>query len=148
MVTGNDIWSAKIPATTPASSVSAQPLGKGHVVFLREPLDAFLRTPEGRGKINSLLDQKIPRSAVSDSDQIKLATRVAPDGTRYLFPVNISLDKPAKATIRLRGNFADALDLVVPGGFPVALERAETGSTLTLELAPGDWTALRLNPSP
>ena len=147
-VTGNDIWSAKIPATTPSSSISAQPLGKGHVVFLREPLDAFLRTPEGRGKINDLLDQKIPRSAVSDSDQIKLATRVAPDGTRYLFPVNVSLDKPAKATIRLRGKFADALDLVVPGGFPVALQRVETGSTFTLELAPGDWTALRLIPSP
>ncbi len=144
---GNDLWSVKFPRiASDSGAIKTRPLGKGTIKYLGKSIDAFVSNGDRRQQLNDLLAESIPRLAVANSESIKLTTRVADDGTVFVFPVNTSLTNTVSATLRVRGHFASAQDCVIPNGFPLALSQEEGESTFEVQLAPGDWSVIRLTP--
>jgi hypothetical protein len=146
--TGKDLWSVKFPRTdSDSGAIKSRPLGKGRIEYLSRSLDSFVSNSAKRKQLNDLLANAIPRLAAADSESVKLTTRVAEDGTVFVFPVNPSLTDTVQATIRMRGNYISAQDCVIPNGFPLALSQEEGASSFEVQLAPGDWSVIRLTPA-
>jgi|GEM_PF-1633946 len=145
--TGKDLWSVKIPKIESVSPViKTRPLGKGSIDYLTRSVEAFVSNGKKREQLNGLLADAIPRLAVSNSTSIKLTTRVAEDGTLFVFPVNVSLTDTVTATLSVKGNFESAQDCVIPNGVPLSLKKSEGTVDLDVQLSPGDWTVIRLTP--
>ena len=146
--TGKDLWSVKIPKGNSDSSViKHRTLGKGRIDYLGRSVEAFVSNDAKRQQLIDLLAEAIPRLAVAESETVRLITRVSDDGTVFVFPVNHSLNETVTTTVRLQGDFDLAQDCVIPNGLPLALRRENGESKFDIQLAPGDWTVIRLTPA-
>ena len=63
--------------------------------------------------------------------------------TRYVCLCNRNVEKPVEAAVTVRGQIAQAVDVVTPDGFPVPV--GADGSSVSVHLEPGDFTLIRID---
>jgi hypothetical protein len=65
---------------------------------------------------------------------------------RYLVAVNKDVNNRCEDTIFAEGYFKQPVDLTVPGGFPIAVQKKGGFTSFTLSLAPGETAFIALGP--
>ena len=135
-------WDAEGPAAGPGFVTVA--CGEGQVVALRAV--SSLAHAGQREAFADLLIRHAPRAAWAENARLEVVLRVAEDGERYLCLLNPDVDQPAQETVRVAGPVARAVDVLIPGGFPVPVAPAEGGVALDVRLGPGEATVIHLGP--
>jgi hypothetical protein len=86
----------------------------------------------------------VPRFVRSGKNLFEITAHETPAGKQYLCVLNPDIDHPADDAIILSGRFKKALDLDVPGGFPIAVKNADRETRFDLRLEPGEFTVIAL----
>lgn len=77
---------------------------------------------------------------------LKILVRTNKQGDNlYLCVCNTNLEAPVTADVTVRGTYTRALDITVPGWFPVPIAAGHGGAVLKVRLEPGEWTMLQLS---
>jgi len=118
--------------------------GKGALVHLNCPLDSILRNTSLRAELEEALRKADTRTALSPHPMLKTMVRDGADGKRYLGICNLDVANAVETAVAVRGKYLHALDLLVPGWFPVPASIQGDKTVLKVRLAPGDWTMILL----
>jgi hypothetical protein len=118
------------------------PCGKGQLVA--SPSVAGLPQERARPELLRLITHAAPRAAWAEKSRFEVVLRIADDGGRYLFVLNPDVDNAAQDTVRTAEPARQAIDVTIPGGFPVRTRSVAGGSAMDLRLAPGECAVLYL----
>ena len=96
--------------------------------------------------LRALLARGARRTASAPEPDLGIMVRTAAGRERYLCVCNRNVEKPVETTVTVRGRYGRALDVVVPGWFPVPLETTGNETLVRVRLDPGDFTLILLTP--
>jgi hypothetical protein len=118
--------------------------GQGTLAYLNRAADVVYRSPSLREPLESLLARVGQRTATSPDADLKIAVREKTGGEKYLCLCNTNVERPIETTVTVGGKYRQALDIVVPGWFPVPLESKGDATLVKIRLDPGDFTMVLL----
>lgn len=125
------------------NDVVEQALGKGKVVVtLRSLRDRDFRNRMGFGLMFGF--DKWARRPVRSTNGLETALLETSAGKKFLCIVNPNVDRPTSDTIILAGNYKSAVDVDVPGGFPVPLRNSGQEASFSLSIEPGGFSMIAL----
>lgn len=134
------------PAAAREPATVVRPYGKGRLIYLNRPLDVFLRNPALAERLVKVLAEKAQRTAFVPAADLEIAVRDKPGGERYLCLCNRNVEAPLETTVTVRGVYRQAVDVQIPGWFPVPVEVGKEQTLVKVRLDPGDFTLLLLKP--
>ena len=135
-------WTAK--GLAPEPYLLRARTGDSEAIALLAPLDrADSRVP---GLLLKAIGAATTRLAASRHDRLELVLRDGAKGIRYLLALNPDVDEAREDIVTVRGKFAAAEDIDIPGAFPIVLERANGAVSFRLRLAPCEMAIVRLTP--
>ncbi|MBI4028228.1 MAG: beta-galactosidase [Verrucomicrobia bacterium] len=146
--TGDGFWdySPERGSATKDPTIKVVPIGKGSLVYLNQPIDAFTRNPDLAELLRKILAARVVQTASSPSSDLKLLVREGKPGEKYLCLCNKNVEAPLQTTVTIQGKYRETLDVVFPNAFPVPTRITDGQTDLDIYLDPGDWTMLLLRP--
>ncbi len=145
-------WSVLESVWTPSSArekvegkrfVAAVPCGKGKLIACAGV--GHLGGGSAQDELLTLIADGAERQAWSEGNRFEVVLRLAEDGGRYLFLLNPDADNAAGDTVQIARPVKAAVDVTIPGGFPVSVKRMGTGSALDVRLGAGETAVIYLN---
>jgi hypothetical protein len=134
------------PAGAREPAMAVRPYGKGSLIYLNRPVDVFGRNPALAEPLAKLLARTAPRTAFAPCADLEIAVRDKPGGEKYLCLCNRNVETPLETTVTVQGAYRQALDVQIPGWFPVPAEVSRNQTLLKVRLDPGDFTLILLKP--
>lgn len=133
-------WQAQPPEPGTALPRSAS-CGLGRVVLFEHSL----LEPAGLEELAACHSAAIPVPLVSTAlPDLEILPRVNAEGERFLIVTNLDARRPRAGEVRVRGRFAEAVELSCECSPRIPLEPAGGTTSVPLRLAPGTGVFLRL----
>jgi len=139
------------PAWAPVAGAWGEPKegaesdGRGYTVaacgegrLVASPPVRALADERVRSELIKLVTDSAPRVAWAEDSRFEVVLRTAEDGGRYVFVLNPDVDNVAEDTVRVAERVRQAVDVTIPGGFPVPVRPAGGGSAMEVRLGPGE----------
>lgn len=119
------------------------PFGEGRIVRLRGSMDDFSANPDQMIALQKILVDAIPTDVTVDQAGIRIFVRKGTNDT-FLLVSNRDVHQSKTFRVRVAGKFTHALDILIPGGFPVKSRLVGDDTIVDCFLDSGDWTIIQL----
>lgn len=140
------VWSYQLPGAELVAPAQLQGVraGKGLACLTPTVLLRALEGDEGEAAFLDLLRQRVKRTTWAEGARLEVVMRVTEEGDRYLFVLNPDPDLSASDTVLVDQPVEYAVDVSVPGGYPVPVKKREGRAALDMTLGPCEMAVVWL----
>ncbi len=141
---GSNDWDYRLQRES-GPALHQQEWGKGRLLYLDHPLELYQsRSPESLRRLQEMVGEALPQLVRVSDANVMVQLREGETGERFLLLSQRHEKERLEVTVSYQGVLREALDVMVPAGYPVAMRRKGPSMVFDIALDGGDYTVIYL----